>query len=162
MDDKKLKKQIKEELSNFPDEVLEEWVFGHYGRKWPPVDVSDCGPVFLSKSLEFWKKVKWGSQVVDIAGLDLSSSEDAIFAIYSNFVFDPEDPKSIFEDIKGERYIKILSYILEYGVCPGYICLLNEDGKYTIADGHHRIYALSQWGQTRYNLKMCGMVFSLQ
>ena len=142
MDEEELKTKIREDLTNFPEEIVEEWVLGHH-RRWPPEDVSNCGPVFLFKSLDFWKNVSWN--LIDMEVSDFSFSDDpdnAIYAIAGSFSFDTEDPSSIFREITSERSIEILSYILEHGEFPKPPCLLSQDGNYEIADGHHRLYAL--------------------
>lgn len=137
-----MKDLIKNDLPNFPDEIIEDWILGHYSS-WPPSNLLNCDPKLLFRSLDFWKNVEWSLE--DFQYSDFSFSEDpgsAILATAGSFSFDTKNPLSIFEEITGKRYVDILSYTLEHGKSPKPVSLLREQDTFSIADGHHRIYAL--------------------
>ncbi len=60
-------KKVKEDLSNFPDEVINEWLLPYaQSIGWPPTHERWRG-IFFSKPLEFWQATTWQKQNLNLA-----------------------------------------------------------------------------------------------
>lgn len=132
--------EVKRDLPNFPDEVIEIWLLPFAQTKgWPPGDL--WGAILDYKDLNYLKKLKWEKTSVSIQ--DIKLTQLTIRGIKQMRVAYLDEEKNIMWDNLGEdgkkRYKNALSYIAQNGVFPKPIILQkNPDGAHDILDGNHR------------------------
>lgn len=136
---------IKNDLPNFPDEVIKDWL-EHHGHKnrWPPdMETASWKGILLKRPLEFWQKVNWVKINLNLSQVELSiDSLNTVGIMYKAYV---EGEQNYFLKRMGEkgrqRFINIFCHLLEHGIFPKPITFLKNEEKYEIADGHNRYLA---------------------
>jgi hypothetical protein len=135
-------KQIKQNLPNFPDEIIIDWLLPRAeDLGWPPSGMR-WDAILLNKDLNFWRSVFWKQVDVNLTEINLEKITQKCIDGYREAY--EENKKNIFSTGISDgrsRYICCLEYLLEHGKFPKPICLLQGDGEYLIADGHHRFAA---------------------
>ena len=133
---------IKQDLSNFPDEVIEDWLLPFANDiKWPPKHQRWEGILF-GRTVEFWQVKKWKKQDIDLSEIIFSQNTIEIFnGLYEAYILG-QDNLYIREIKNGQlRFQKALLYLLKNGKFPKPIYLLSEQNQYSIVDGNHRFIA---------------------
>lgn len=131
--------KIKQDLVNFPDEVIKEWILPYANMVgWPPINERWKG-IFHGKTLEFWKNTKWEKQLLDLTAIPFSALDAHAFnQMRKAYVF--RDINNIYN--YGEpRFKKAFQYILCSGRLPGIVSLLYENNEYSVVDGANRFVA---------------------
>lgn len=134
--------QIKKDLPNFPDEIIKGWL-EPYAKEigWPPTHYRWHG-IFFGKTLEFWKTVSWDKQLLNITEAPMSKdTNEGLYGMREAFVIGKENIYSRNIEHGKERHDRALRHLVEHGRFPKPICLLKEQGVYSVVDGNHRILA---------------------
>jgi Ribosomal protein L7/L12 dimerisation domain len=131
---------IKNNLPGWPDEVVEEWL--HWFANdicWPPPEpLGDhrWSGILGGRPLSWWKKVSWKKETVKCTPAKLSDKSRAIviatIAEINNRTADAETQR---------RFKRAMDYILDNGVFPGVIVVMNVPSGLTLLDGNHRMSA---------------------
>jgi hypothetical protein len=132
--------KIKIDLPNFPDDIIMDWI-EPYAQTigWPPVHKRWLGILF-GNDLEFWQSVIWEKEILDLAAIPMSPITNSALIGLSDAVKGVKNPYSEIENVV-ERHNNALKYFVIHGVFPKPICLLKENGSYSVVDGNHRITA---------------------
>lgn len=145
-----MEERIKSDLSNFPNEIIEDWILPSAKRHgWPPSGGS-WGVIFLDKDIHFWQQTSWKQIDIDLTeALFSPSTIRVIDGMVAAFGMGEENTYKTVLGAEGKaRYLNALKHILEHGIFPRPIALLKVGEVYSIADGHHRFVA---WKMS-YNL----------
>ena len=135
---------IQKDLPHFPDEVIKDWLLlfaNNYG--WPPKNKKWESILFL-KTVEFWKKIEWKKQKIDLSEIDFSQETTGILEDMKNaHIFNQSNAYTDTINLENgqRRYLRACKYIIQNGKFPKPICLLFEDCQYSIVDGNHRFFA---------------------
>jgi len=136
-----LLKDVKNDLSNFPDEIIQNWLLpiaDNYG--WPPKN-KEWESILLFKTVRFWQTKEWKKQNIDLNKIIFSQDTiDISNGLYEAHMLGQDN---WFSKIKNGqvRVIKALLYLIKNGTFPEPICLLCERNQYSVLDGNHRFVA---------------------
>lgn len=126
-------------LPKMPEDIFRLWFDGRIDANgWPPVGDAWQGAL-RNKSFEIWQKLEWEKRViflnVDIFTLAARGIINGL--IQANFKGVP----NIYNIIPNskERLAKILQYIGMHGKLPGTLILMEDNDRYEIVDGSHRL-----------------------
>jgi len=137
-----LLKNIKKDLPNFPDEVIQDWLLPPANDiKWPPKHQRWEGILF-GRAVEFWRAKKWEKRNIDLSKIIFSQDTKKISdELYKAYILGQNN--LYMREIKNGklRCKDALSYLLENGKFPKPIHLLFEQNQYSIVDGNHRFVA---------------------
>ncbi len=134
---------IKKDLPNFPDDIIKDWIEPYYEKHgWPPVE--NWNGVLFTENFEFWQKVEWRKEFLDLSTIPYSEEWSKVFKeMFDGYTKKPEE--TYFGMTMGEsgrnRWLNAARYLLETGMFPKPICLLLKEGKYAVVDGNHRFVA---------------------
>lgn len=134
---------IKNDLPNFPDEVITDWLLPIANDiGWPPV-TSRWNFILLDKPLDFWKTLTWEKKKSNLDKMTYTNDALAIYyGLKDAYLFDKDNMYWKDLGFKGRnKYFKALRHIFKYGTFPKPICLLKEISGYMIVDGCHRFTA---------------------
>lgn len=149
----KMLETIKKDLNNFPDEVIKLWIEPYAcDIGWPPENQRWLGILF-AKDLNFWKKVKWEKKEIDLINVFFSfETRQCLEGMENAYIKKEKNGYSTISN--GEtRFLFSLKYLMEHGSFPEPLCLLFENGEYSIVDGHHRTLAWKSYGTIMKVLK---------
>ena len=131
-------------LPNLPREVYNLWLHDLILELgWPP-----CGETWKNVLCGFdrlyWSNLKWTKEELNINTLCWSKSAQGIIkglydAKYSNI------NNKFSKYIKNDKIERIIEHIEKYGILPETIILINDEGKYEIVDGCHRLTAFLRY-----------------
>lgn len=137
---------LKDELPDWPDDVLESWLLRHARREgfgWPPPkDLSESQWRYvLVQSLDWWRDIEWSRHEIALEDNELGDDQrvrtsemfEAYFRGANNAYRTIEDGKA--------RTVQIVSYMAAHGTLPvAPVALLKNDGL-DMVDGNHRLLA---------------------
>lgn len=134
---------IKADLSDWPDEVIREWLLGLANRAdtgWPPPDNVNhhpWGAILGWRPLSWWKNVSWNLEDQDLSFPNLCNDTQQITLRVAN-----EIEQGNASDNSEARVKKAVIHLVQTGVfyAPPVVMKL-EDGL-SVIDGNHRITAL--------------------
>jgi len=134
--------QIKKQLPNWPDEVVNEWLlYFALDVGWPPQEplgTDRWGGILGNRPLSWWADVEWKQETVDCSRASLSD-------ITQFRIADVSDPYYGSKASKAEQlqYRKPFQYLLEHGSFANPALAMRDNGKLRFIDGHHRLAALT-------------------
>jgi hypothetical protein len=135
---------IKRDLPNFPDEVIEIWLLpiaNQQGMGWPPpnpFESSDWKWVLGEKNLDWWKKVKWTLEDTDCSFEKLAGGTQHTIQKMLDAHIGGE--KNAY-DAAPERFFDQLKHILKNGTFPKPIIIVPVKSGLSVIDGNNRIAA---------------------
>jgi hypothetical protein len=142
--------QVEEDLPNFPQDIIEQWM-GYYAQSegWPPADPPEgrWGDLLGNRGLSYWQGVEWHLETLSPEVIQLTPDcEDLIEQIKAAHA---ERAQNAYSEFMGEearnRFHNIIWYLRNEGSLPCPPILLNHDGAYEILDGNHRVAAYQLW-----------------
>lgn len=150
--DKDWIKLIKQDLPNFPDEVIEDFLLEYaITDSWPPVGSSWWGRMRY-KTLSDWRNYKWEKIDLDLSNIKLGEEFNIILKMLTESCV--EGRSNIYSQRLGimskKRFDRIKQYMLSEKVFPKPIILIRENSEYDIFDGSHRF---TVWNHL-YNLDL--------
>jgi len=140
---------LKQDLPNFPEEVLTDWL-EPFARTngWPPVLDSCQLPqgrwkyILIGRPLGYWQSLRWEKVERHLSVQDLSTREQekivkmALAAVAGQVnIYSDSIP-----DLK-QRFFNVVSYLVEHGTLPKAPSLIQDPDGIQIMDGNHRIAA---------------------
>ena len=132
--------QIKSDLPNFPDQVVETWLLplADTGYGWPPIQTA-----LLRKSLDYWKKTKWnlGEFSFEFTEMDSGSQISINGLIEANFLGKLNAFSNIIDSQDRLKYM--CKYILNHGTFPVPVIVKKKNGYLYTINGNPRIAALN-------------------
>jgi len=149
---------IKEDLPNFPDEVIKDWIEPFaLDEGWPP-NAERWRYLLKETDLDRWRSMNWEQRDQDFAKLVLSpictASLGALLRAYTG------GEQNVYAQSLGERgkerFHFQLHQLIDHGVFPSPPVLVDHGEGLEIMDGNHRIAALCAWSQWRENDKFLG------
>ena len=140
----------REFFPHMPDQVFDSWLSGFINeRGWPFASVTDAttrttfGKVLWGKKLSYWRDLQWLELKVSLIEIELDPrSQELTECIvgHINGLAKFEVPTESIND----RFSSALRFINENDTLPGsVVAVIQPDATLRIADGHHRLAALS-------------------
>lgn len=146
---------IKQDLPNFPDEVIRDWIepFAQ-DEGWPPT-AARWRNLLKETDLDRWRSVSWELKDQDFSALVLSPSCTAsLGALLRAYIGGEDNEYSQALGERGkERFHTQLHQLIDHGVFPSPPVLVDHGEGLEIMDGNHRIAALCAWSQWKENAK---------
>ncbi len=130
--------KIKEDLPNFPDEIIISWLLPNAKNLgWPPNQRSDWQYLLMDKPSDYWQEIVWEKVEVELLNFEFTSS------ILQN------SNRMIDDYIKGcdsfgnspKRISNVVDYLVKTGKFPLAPIIIFTSSGYDLADGHHRLAA---------------------
>jgi hypothetical protein len=135
---------IKKDLPNFPDEVIEMWLLplsSQNGMGWPPPHPygnSDWRWVLAEKELDWWKKVDWELEEADCSFPNLASGTRRTVQKMIDAHIGGE--KNAY-GAAPERFHTQLNHVLSHGKFMKPIVVVPVKSGLSVIDGNNRIAA---------------------
>ena len=144
--------QVSEDLPNFPDDVIDQWI-GYYAESegWPPPSPLEgrWKGLLANKDLEYWTSLKWSKEIIYPPSLVLTTQCNR--RIQEMISFHAAGVPCAYSEFMGEeagpRIARLLQYLREIGNLPCAPILVEKDGEHEIIDGNHRVVAYLLWEQ---------------
>ena len=144
--------QVSEDLPNFPDDVIDQWI-GYYAESegWPPPSPLEgrWKGLLANKDLEYWTSLKWSKEIIYPPSLVLTTQCNR--SIQEMISFHAAGVPCAYSEFMGEeagpRIARLLQYLREIGNLPCAPILVEKDGEHEIIDGNHRVVAYLLWEQ---------------
>ena len=135
--------QIKSDLPDFPDEVIQTWLLP-FARSvgWPPAPFSRWDRILIHRPLSFWRTVEWEKRRVSLNGLSLEAR--SLGQIQGLLDANVRGVRNIYaEQIPNtsDRFRSIVRYLQHHGRLPRPPVLFRTGFQYEILDGNHRLAA---------------------
>ena len=147
--------KIKNDLPNFPDEVIKSWLEPYANSEgWPPSNSDRWAGILFGRDLTFWNKVSWSKKSIDLSNITLSDiTQRSLRGMYSGYVNRENNLYNKMIPDGPNRFYKSLAYIMEHGIFPNPPCLLLKNGNYSVVDGNHRVLAWQKYYEITKNFK---------
>jgi hypothetical protein len=135
---------IKADLPNWPDQVIEDWLLHHANRGaeigWPPpndVNFHPWGPIIGWRPLSWWKDVSWTLEEHEI-GFDslCNDSKQAAIRIAD------EINKDEAQDNSDARFESAAKHLTSTGEFHTPLVVMKQGDGLSVLDGNHRVTAL--------------------
>lgn len=136
---------IKNDLPNFSNEIIEEWILP-YATKigWPPKHPR-WDDILCNKNLYFWRNVQWEKKQVDLNKINFDYfTNNGIMEMIQAYFQNINNAFSSIDDGR-DRCLNSLFYFLQYGRFPKPIYLLRNQNDYSIVDGNHRMVSFQMF-----------------
>jgi len=136
-------RDIKADLPDWPDEVIEEWLLRLANRPdtgWPPPDdVSQhaWGPILGWRPLAWWKNVTWKLEDHDVGFDALCAGTKQLTARIADDI-----EKGNAADNSEARFAEALNHLAKTGAFQKPLVVMKLDDGLSVIDGNHRITAL--------------------
>lgn len=130
-------KQIKKDLPDFPDEIIQDWLlpFG-IERGWPPKE-DTLGGVLMFGSIDYWRNVIWEKKQKKFNDFPLSPNYQSLI---NEIVLNYNIGRSSLPD-SAERINSVIAYIEAKQKVPRPVVLISTSRGHDIVDGNHRLAA---------------------
>lgn len=145
--------QIKKDLPNFPDNVIEQWLAPFAETDgWPPVK-ERWRNLLINTDLGYWRSTKWEWKEVSPNTLQLSpNAENILYQLMRAYA---EGENNLYAKSLGERGKERFRFQLHQLIDNGvflYPPVLVDHGKgFEIMDGNHRLAAYFVWLKWKEN-----------
>ncbi len=145
-----LREQIKADLPNFPDEVIDVWLLpiatgrDGDGYGWPPrvEDLGEWRYALKCKSLDYWRQTIWSRTEHEFnPDFFCDGSLRALVGLLGAYVKGEVNSYSNLQNGR-QRFASLVRYISQNGVVPVPV-VYEEDNGVSFVDGNHRIAALT-------------------
>jgi len=134
---------IKKDLPDWPDEVIEEWLVYLANRAdtgWPPPDPlsGSWAGILGGRPLSWWRDVTWAKETVDCSLGNLAPKTHGIATRIR-----AEINLGTADDGTKRRFNHALHYILTNGTFPNPVSAMIVNGRLLAMDGNHRVAAIT-------------------
>lgn len=140
---------IKEDLPNFPDQVIKDWLepFAQ-DEGWPPTAERWIN-LLKDTNLNRWGSVRWQLKEQDFSSLALSPGcMLSLGALVRAYAAGEDNEYSRVLGEKGRERFRIqLHQLIDHGVFPSPPILVDHGEGLEIMDGNHRVAALCVWSK---------------
>lgn len=145
--------QLKAQLPNCPDEVIQTWLAplaAVYG--WPPAIFGPWSHILLQRPLQFYQTLAWQKVAVVLNAFNLTPKANA--AVSGLIDHNVHGVVNAYADIAntGNRFSSLCDYIRAHGTLPVPPVVLREGFAYAILDGNHRIAAYNHVNGANANI----------
>ncbi len=138
--------QIKADLPDWPDDVIEQWLLKHANRGpdtgWPPPDPlgNHAWKYIITNPLSWWKNVAWKLDVTD-CGIEKLSTNTSQIVLKINIALINGIKNVWGDDGTRQRFNSALQYIMKHGSFPKPLIAMRIPSGLSVLDGNHRIAA---------------------
>jgi hypothetical protein len=141
--------QIKSDLPNFPDQVIDTWLLPlARDAGWPPAPFSRWDAILLDRPLSFWRSLVWERRIVPLNWLTLESGS---LARLQGLIEAGHGANNIYaQQIRDtrKRFRGFVTYLQQHGQLPLPPVVLQTHGQYIVVDGNHRVAAYISVGSS--------------
>ena len=138
--------QIKADLPDWPDDVIEQWLLKLANRGtdtgWPPPNPlgDHAWKYTITNPLPWWKNVEWRLEVAD-CGIEKLSTSTSQIALKINLAL-IQGIKNVWgDDDTRQRFNSALQHILKQETFPKPLVAMRIQSGLSVLDGNHRIAA---------------------
>jgi hypothetical protein len=134
---------VKNDLPDWPDEVLEEWLVYLANRDdtgWPPPAPLEgsWAAILGGRPLSWWREVMWQKQSIDCSLNALApKTHDIVTSMRAEIAAQQADA------VTQRRFNHALYYILTEGAFPKPLIGLKVNNRLLVLDGNHRVAAFT-------------------
>ena len=134
---------IKKDLPNCPDEVIEEWLVYLANRDdtgWPPPDplTGSWAAILGGRPLSWWQDVSWQKEATDCSLAALAPKTHGIVTAMR-----AEINAQKADAVTQRRFNHALVHILTEGKIPKPLTGMKVNGRLLVLDGNHRVAAFT-------------------
>jgi hypothetical protein len=141
--------EIKADLPDWPDDVIEQWLLPHANRGddtgWPPpekLEESAWLNILGRRPLAWWKKVDWqlNEREIGFDGL-CTGSRRIVAALIDGHIEGKPNIYSVGDNSKA-RFLSALRFIAKNGTLSKPLIAMQLEDGLSVIDGSHRMTAL--------------------